>query len=259
MPTLIEWTDETWNPVTGCTKVSPGCTNCYMFALYPRLHEMRVPGYELTPDQVQTLPERLEEPLKWKKPRRVFVNSMSDAFHEDIPDGFIDAMFAVMRDSSRRGHTFQVLTKRPNRAVSWWRTRGQQLLGDWPDNVWIGSSVENQEYATRLDALALLPAAIRFVSAEPLLGPLDLRKWLEDRSVHWVIVGGESGRGARPMAPEWVDSIRIQCRTTGVPLFVKQMGAVWAREHKAEHAKGGAWTELPPSLRVRMYPALSGA
>ena len=259
MPTPIEWTDETWNPVTGCTKVSPGCDNCYMFALYPRLREMHVPGYESTPDRVQMLPGRLEEPLRWKKPRRVFVNSMSDAFHKDIPCEFVDAMFSVMRDAALQGHIFQVLTKRPGRAATWWRTRGQGLLGHWPENIWIGTSVETQKYASRLDTLTHIPAAIRFVSAEPLLGELDLRKWLHEGTVQWVIVGGESGPLARRMAPEWVDSIRAQCAETEVPLFVKQMGTVWAREHNGRHAKGGALAEWPATLRVRAYPALSGA
>ena len=155
MSSSIEWTDETWNPVTGCTRVSPGCDNCYMFALYPRLRGMRVPGYELGPDQVQILPQRLELPLSWRKPRRVFVNSMADLFHSKVPSDFITDIFAVMeRAGAERGHTFQVLTKRPGRAVGWWELNASSFPDGWPDNVWIGTSVETQKYAPRLTVLA---------------------------------------------------------------------------------------------------------
>ena len=170
MASTIEWTDETWNPVTGCSRVSPGCDNCYMFALYPRLHAMGVPGYEAAPDIVQMLPNRLNAPLTWAKPRRVFVNSMSDLFHKQVTFEFITDVFKVMREADQ--HIFQVLTKRPGRAVGWWEQCGKHEFGEWPKNVWIGTSVENQKYAPRLTVLGRIPAEIRFVSAEPLLGPL---------------------------------------------------------------------------------------
>ena len=141
MGSAIEWTDETWNPVTGCTRVSPGCDNCYMFAMYPRLRGIGVPGYEVGPDQVRMLPGRLESPLEWKKPRRVFVNSMSDLFHREVEFGFISEVFRVMVEASdSRGHIFQVLTKRPGRAVAWWEQAGKSEFGDWPQRVWLGAA-----------------------------------------------------------------------------------------------------------------------
>ena len=175
MPSNIEWTDETWNPVTGCTRVSPGCDHCYMYTLYPRLTAMAVPGYETMPDDVRLLWSRLESPLTWKKPRRVFVNSMADMFHPRVPYEFINAAFSVMEQAAReRGHIFQILTKRPGRAVAWWNKYEQDFPNGWPTNVWIGTSVENQKYAPRITVLSRLPAPTRFVSAEPLLGPVDL-------------------------------------------------------------------------------------
>ena len=167
MPSTIEWTDETWNPVTGYSRVSPGCDNCYMFALYPRLRAMEVPGYEASPDSVQMLPRRLKVPLSWRRPRRVFVNSMSDLFHPQVEYDFISNVFAVMGQA--RQHVFQVLTKRPGRAAGWWRSHGQSRFGEWPENVWMGTSVESQKYAPRLSVLRRIPATVRFVSAEPLL------------------------------------------------------------------------------------------
>ena len=187
MPSSIEWTDETWNPVTGCTRVSPGCDNCYMFALYPRLKGMRVPGYDSRPDVVQLQWDRLDLPLSWNKPRRVFVNSMSDAFHRDVPDDFLLSMFQTMKRSiDRAGHVFQILTKRPGRAVSWWQKHGSNFPDGWPQNIWLGTSVENQKYAPRLTVLGRVPAPVRFVSVEPLLGPVDLSGWLSSGS---LIVG----------------------------------------------------------------------
>ena len=160
MASTIEWTDETWNPITGCSRVSPGCDNCYMFALYPRLHAMGVPGYEATADTVQMLPNRLNAPLTWGKPRRVFVNSMSDLFHPKVPFEFISQVFGVMQQADQ--HIFQVLTKRPGLAVGWWEQCGKHEFGEWPSNVWIGTSVENQKYAPRLTVLGRIPAKIRF-------------------------------------------------------------------------------------------------
>ena len=225
MPSTIEWTDETWNPVTGCSRVSPGCDHCYMFALYPRLRAMGVPGYQASPDAVTPMPDRLRAPLSWKKPRRVFVNSMSDLFHPHVDYGFISEVFAVMRQAAdERGHTFQILTKRPGRAVGWWNECAPNFPGGWPPNVWIGASVESQKYAPRLSVLERLPAAVRFVSAEPLLESLDLTPWLQRGAVHWVIAGGESGHRARPMNPDWARALRAQCADAGVPFFLKQLG-----------------------------------
>ena len=227
MPSTIEWTDETWNPVTGCTRVSPGCDHCYMFTMYPRLRAMKVQGYERAPGEVQLLPERLDVPLKWAKKRRVFVNSMSDVFHPRVPFDFVLRMFEVMRQASDdRGHIFQVLTKRPGRAVAWWTKYGNRFDNIWPPNVWIGTSVESQKYAPRITVLARLPAPIRFVSAEPLLEAVDLSQWLDSGAVQWLIVGGESGPGARPMSLEWARDLRDQSHEAGVAFFLKQLGGV---------------------------------
>ncbi len=247
MPSMIEWTDETWNPVTGCSRVSPGCDHCYMFALYPRLKAMGVHGYETVPDDVRLLPERLGAPLSWKKPRRVFVNSMADVFHPSVPFSFVDEMFSVMDEAaSKHGHVFQVLTKRPGRAVAWWQRRRQLLTDDWPPNVWIGTSVESQKYAPRLTVLARLPAPIRFVSAEPLLERIDLSPWLSVGTLQWVIVGGESGPCARGMSLNWVRALRDQSTKVGVPFFLKQLGGVRnKRGGAAALIDGVQWREMP--------------
>ena len=225
MPSAIEWTDETWNPLTGCTRVSPGCDHCYMFTLYPRLRAMGVPGYETAPDDIRLLPDRLKTPLRWKHPRRVFVNSMSDLFHPKVPFAFISQVFSVMREAGlSKGHVFQVLTKRPGRAVGWWLQNSVEFPEGWPCNVWIGTSVESQKYAPRLTVLGRIPAPVRFVSAEPLLERIDLSSWLNDGAVQWVIAGGESGPGARPMDLSWVRDLRDQSTAAGVPFFLKQLG-----------------------------------
>ena len=247
MPSAIEWTDETWNPVTGCTRVSPGCDNCYMFTLYPRLTAMAVPGYEAAPDQVRLMPERLRAPLLWKKPRYVFVNSMSDVFHPHVPFEFVYEMFSVMQEAAReRGHVFQVLTKRPGRAVAWWEKYKQHFPAGWPPNVWIGTSVESQKYAPRLTVLSRLPAPIRFVSAEPLLEQVDLRPWLDSGALQWVIVGGESGHNARPMDMDWVRSLRDQSTLAGVAFFLKQLGGV-RNKRGGDHAviDDQKWLQMP--------------
>lgn len=254
MATGIEWTDETWNPVTGCSRVSPGCDNCYMFAMYPRLRAMGVPGYQDAPDRITLLPKRLGEPLRWKTSKRVFVNSMSDVFHRDVPDDFILAMFETMTAAANRGHIFQVLTKRPGRAVAWWSTHARYFSNVWPEAVWLGTSVESQKYVPRLAVLKRVPAPVRFLSAEPLLEPIDIREWVNNGTLDWVIVGGESGRGARPFDPEWATSIRAQCAPAGVPVFIKQLGSAWARESGATHSKGGDATEWPAALRSREFP-----
>lgn len=255
MPSTIDWTQETWNPVTGCSRVSPGCDHCYMFALYPRLTAMGVRGYEAAPDEVRLLPERLDAPLRWAQPRRVFVNSMSDLFHPHVPYDFITQVFDVMSDASaRRGHVFQVLTKRPGRAVGWWERNRERYEGVWPAGVWIGASVESQKYAPRLTVLARLPAPVKFVSAEPLLGPVDLSRWLDAGDVQWVIAGGESGRAARPMDLEWARSLRDQCRGARVAFFLKQLGGRRGKRSGAEAVLDGRmWREYPEQSKVVQY------
>lgn len=296
----IEWTDATWNPVTGCTKVSPGCANCYIERTPPfrighrKFDEKGTTGVVLHPD-------RLEQPLKWRKPRRVFVNSLSDLFHESISNEYLDRIFAVMQlsDSHRsraRNHTFQVLTKRPQRAHKYlsdpetsFRISAQickivvgftPIRGSidwspcipWPlDNLWLGVSVENQHFADeRIPLLLQTPAAVRFISAEPLLGPVDLTDlpvpnverpfrfnalerhddehfYNRHAALDWVIVGGESGPGARPMHPEWARSLRDQCQAAGVKFFFKQWG-----EFAPRSADGCLNIQKPDGLMLRV-------
>ena len=208
----IEWTEATWNPVTGCTKVSPGCAHCYAETFAERFRG--VPGHPYQRGfDLQLRPERLEQPLAWRQPRMIFVNSMSDLFHEDVPEDYIRDVFKVMRRAHR--HTFQVLTKRSERL--------EELAPKlpWPRNVWMGVSVENQRWTPRTDALRTVKAKVRFLSCEPLLGPLKL----DLRGIHWVIVGGESGPHARRMNPDWVRDIRRQCAAADVAFFFKQWGA----------------------------------
>lgn len=320
----IEWTESTWSPTTGCTKVSPGCANCYAETLtkryagrpgWPEKFERWIPGN----DTVVVHPNRLELPLRWKKPRRVFVDSMSDLFHEDVPDEYIDRVFAVMALTPQ--HTYQVLTKRPARmrgylTKQWmtiekatldggpypeaynrvtdaylealktdsWLTKDPSLLAhvlnaasDWQEehypegagmircwplpNVWLGVTVENQHFAhERIPLLLDTPAAVRFLSCEPLLEPIEIDGYMmtwagdnEDASlipyarppIQWVIVGGESGSGHRPFDPDWARSIVAQCREAGVSVFMKQMGG---------HHPGSKLEDLPEDLRVREFP-----
>ena len=247
MPSAIEWTDETWNPLTGCSRVSPGCDNCYMFALYPRLKAMGVPGYETSPEDIRWLPERLHIPSTWKKPRRVFVNSMSDLFHPKVPFNFVTQVFTTMQEAiSDGGHIFQILTKRPGRAAAWWRQHAGLFPDGWPDNIWIGTSVESQKYAPRLTVLSRIPAAIRFVSAEPLLERTDLSYWLDEGTVQWVIAGGESGPGARPVQLDWLRQLRDQTVGAGVAFFLKQLGGVRKkRGGPAAVLDGKLWQQIP--------------
>jgi len=208
----IEWTEATWNPVTGCTQISPGCAHCYALTFAERFRGVPGHPYENGFD-LQLRPDRLDQPLRWKKPRTIFVNSMSDLFHDEVPEDYIQQVFEVMESASH--HRFQVLTKRSKRLAE------LAPALPWPSNVWMGVSVENQRFTSRVDDLRRVRAAVRFLSCEPLLGPLDL----DLREIHWVIAGGESGPGARAMAPDWVRRVRDQCITADVPFFFKQWGA----------------------------------
>ena len=307
--TAIEWSDATWNPTVGCSRVSPGCENCYAERVAHRglrpehagltVMGARGPRWNGT---VRCLPGRLEQPLHWQKPRRVFVDSMSDLFHEDVPDDFIDRVFAVMALSMTLGHQFQILTKRAERMRRYvgaadvaervaceMPTFGRpsvrpervprHLQPRWPlPNVWLGVSVEDQQRADdRIPLLLATPAAVRFVSAEPLLGPLELHPaWLSSDApcavcseiecshvpLHWIIVGGESGPGARPCEVGWLRSIVAQCTAAGVPCFVKQMGR-WLRGDAdgfvVDRYRYGGRIYAPPLLRAAAWAPPPGA
>jgi protein gp37 len=226
--TRIEWTDATWNPTTGCTRVSAGCDHCYAAVLANgRLSDVylaRKPARDSAanrrdPFAVRLWPERLDYPLRWKEPRRVFVNSMSDLFHADIPEAFQRQIFEIMLRADH--HNYQVLTKRPSRAERFVRRNADLFVsGTVPEHVWIGASVESQNVLYRVNQLRQVPAAVRFLSCEPLLGPLDL----DLASIDWVIVGGESGIGHRVMDLDWARGIRDQCQDAGVAFFFKQVG-----------------------------------
>ena len=217
--TNIEWTDTTWNPVTGCSKVSSGCRYCYAERMAKRLKAMGQERY-INGFEVSLHNDLLSRPLEWKKPKMVFVNSMSDLFHEEVPFEFIQKVFKTMERCPH--HIFQVLTKRSRRL----RRMAPGL--PWPENVWMGVSIENESTLNRLDDLKQVPAFIRFISCEPLLGPLD--ELSLDR-IHWVIVGGESGPGARILRPEWAESIMYQCRRQGVEFFFNQWGGVRKKQN----------------------------
>ena len=235
----IEWTDATWNPVRGCTKVSPGCAHCYAETFAERFRGVAGHPYEQGFD-LRLVPEKVEEPLRWRKPRMVFVNSMSDLFHDGVPDDFILEVFDVMERA--HWHQFQLLTKRPDRAV--------MLNGSltWPPNVWFGVSIESNKYLWRLDRLKKTDSHVKFLSLEPLLGPL---RRFSLSGVDWVIVGGESGHGARPMDPKWVYSIRDRCNRSGVPFFFKQWGAYGqdgkrrSKKKNGRDLEGQTWDEWP--------------
>ena len=291
----IEWTDATWNPVRGCAVVSPGCTNCYAMKQAHRFSGKGRPYAGLTKmtrggpvwtGEVRAVPELLDQPLRWKKPRRVFVNSMSDLFHQDVPVEFIQRVWAIMGGAPR--HTFQILTKRPKKMMR----LCSNTLPTYP-NVWLGVSVEDQQRADeRIPLLLQTPAAVRWISAEPLLGPLDLlgdlTKHYRDadgpkRGLDWVVVGGESGPGARPFDIAWARDIVRQCKAASVPCFIKQLGAVtltngvqrpgewWPRTSSfvdtgrgdfraiLRDRKGGDPAEWPADLRVREFCAARAA
>jgi protein gp37 len=239
MPTRsnIEWTEMTWNPVTGCTKVSQGCKHCYAERMAKRLTAMGSGRYR-NGFEVTLHPDLLDVPKKWRQPRVVFVNSMSDLFHEDIPLDYIQRVFATMRDCPQ--HTFQVLTKRSDRLA--------ELASHlpWPKNVWMGVSVEDARVISRIRDLSSTPAAVRFLSLEPLIGPLHE---LPLSGIHWVIVGGESGPRARPMRKEWVDSIYRQCRDARVLFFFKQWGGV-RKDLTGRELHGRTFNEMPSILQA---------
>ncbi|MEV5944667.1 phage Gp37/Gp68 family protein [Streptomyces sp. NPDC051994] len=293
----IEWTEQTWNPTTGCDRISPGCDRCYALTMAKRLKGMGQAKYQTDGDPrtsgpgfgLATHAETLTEPLRWKKPRKVFVNSMSDLFHARVPREFLARVFAVMAATPQ--HTYQILTKRPERAarilrdlctcgsghppgehlrseMEWAATshsptyvpgleHGIYHRSGWPlPNVWLGTSIESNDYVRRATALRDAPAAVRFISAEPLLGPLGE---LDLCGIDWLIIGGESGVGARSFAPVWALDLIVEARAAGAAPFVKQLGSVWARENGASDGKGGKPEDWPEALRVREYPKRAGA
>ena len=236
--TSIEWTDSTWNPVAGCTKISVGCDHCYAERLAERFRGVEGNAYEHGFD-LRLWPERLEIPLRWKKPRRIFVCSMADLFHQDVPDAFVRQVFEVMVKADR--HTFQVLTKRSPRLAS----MAPSL--PWPANVWCGVSVETMDYAYRVDHLRKVPAAVRFVSAEPILGPLA---GLNLDGIDWVIAGGESGPRCRLPLPEWIDEIQDNRQRDRVAFFFKQWGGTRAKDY-GRLLDGRTWDEFPAPRKDR--------
>jgi protein gp37 len=233
----IEWTEATWNPLTGCTKVSPGCQNCYAERLSFRLKAMGQPnysqGFELALHE-----NSLDTPLHWKKPMKIFVNSMSDLFHEEVPLDFIIRVFDVMQKA--HWHRFQVLTKRSERLLD----LDSELK--WEPNIWMGVSVENNDYSYRIDHLRQTGALIKFISIEPMLGPLS---HLNLEGIDWVIVGGESGANARAMSPSWVTSVRDQCQNANVPFFFKQWGGK-NKKKAGRTLEGRFWNETPSRMKL---------
>lgn len=249
----IEWTQATWNPVTGCTKVSPGCKHCYAETFAERFRG--VPGHPFKQGfDLKLWPQRLAMPLTWKEPRTIFVNSMSDLFHKDVPDTFVAQVFDAMERA--HWHNFQLLTKRAERFALWSQKNYHDASGAikgkklWPKNVWAGVSVETQDYVSRIEHLVNVPADIRFLSVEPLLGPVKIKRTLL-KQLQWVIVGGESGHHARPMDPKWARDVRDQCLAAKVPFFFKQWGvhnAEGLRQTKKKAGRildGQTWNEMP--------------
>lgn len=248
--TTIEWTNATWNPVTGCTRVSAGCDHCYAATLANRLlrdHYTRrspavdSPGNRRDPFAVRLWPERLDDPKRWAAPRMIFVNSMSDLFHADIPETYARRVFEVMLATTH--HTYQVLTKRPARLLRFWRRQADLFEGRAiPWHIWVGTSVESADVEYRIDQLRTVPAEVRFLSCEPLLGPVSPSLI----NIHWVIAGGESGHGHRPMDLRWARELRDQCLRATVPFFFKQVGG---RTPKAggRMLDGRTWDQFPVS------------
>lgn len=253
--TQIEWTDATWNPVAGCSVISAGCTNCYAMKMAKRLEAMQVEKYKGLTRQsgrrtvwkgvIREDHEALAIPYTWKKPKKIFVNSMSDLFHEKVSDTFILSVWKVMRETPH--HNYQILTKRPDRMAE--VVRG--LVRDILPNVWLGTSIEDAAVAARADELRRVPAAIRFISFEPLIGSVGT---VDLRSIHWAIVGGESGSAARPIREEWIDEIYSQCLKQRTAFFFKQWGT-WGKDNKRRSKKangreyrGRVWDEMPAAL-----------
>lgn len=252
MSSSIEWTEETWNPTTGCDRVSPGCDNCYALTMAGRLKRMGQAKYQTDGDPrtsgpgfgLTVHPDTLDVPLRRKKPTTYFVNSMSDLFHPDVPFGFVADVFTTMLRAEQ--HTFQILTKRPPRMLAFFVDAADHMgltvddLVPWP-NVWLGTSIETDRYCFRADFLRKTPAAVRFLSLEPLLGPLPS---LDLTGIDWVIVGGESGHGARPVNPDWVRDLRDRCVEAGVAFFFKQWGGSTPKANGRE-LDGRTWDEMP--------------
>jgi protein gp37 len=241
----IEWTDATWNPVSGCTIISPGCTHCYAMRMASRLQAMGHPAYEgvtrkhngrpIWTGRVHLIEKSLEAPLRWRKPRKIFVNSMSDLFQDGIPDDYIRRVWEVMERAPQ--HVFQILTKRPDNMLRVVVENGLRVL----PNVWLGTSVESAKYKSRIALLRRVPAKVRFISFEPLVGAIG-RVGLKD--IHWAIVGGESGPRSRAMDKAWVEEIRKQCRAQGVAFFFKQWGGV-NKKAAGRQYRGRTWDEYP--------------
>jgi protein gp37 len=236
----IEWTQATWNPVTGCTKVSPGCAHCYAETFAERWRGITGHPYEQGFD-LRFWPQRLEQPLRWKRPRLIFVNSMSDLFHEAIPSDYIARIFEVMVEA--RQHVFQVLTKRHERMA--------ELASElpWPENVWMGVTIENKRWVGRADALREAPAAVRFISAEPLLGPLV---GLDLEGIDWLIAGGESGVRHRPVREEWIVELQERCAEAGVAFFFKQWGGIRSKSG-GRTLRGREWSEMPTPRTPELF------
>jgi protein gp37 len=263
-PSAIEWTQRTWNPVTGCDKVSPGCAHCYAETFAERWRGIPGHPYEQGFD-LKLWPERLDQPLRWRKPRMIFVNSMSDLFHEDVPFDFVREVIDVMAEAER--HTFQVLTKRPERIHDFFDAElAYEGWYGFPDNVWVGVSIENRRYVHRADILRDVHAGALFISAEPLLGPLINERQLPERAgfapawrwedgyvgpslslahIDWLIAGAESGHGARPMNDDWVRGLRDACRASGTAFFFKQRATPAGRKLSLPELDGRTWDEFP--------------
>jgi protein gp37 len=241
----IEWTDATWNPISGCVMISPGCTNCYAMRMAARLQSMEHPSYKMTTrrsggrpvwtGQIHLIEKALSVPLSWRKPRKIFVNSMSDLFQDGVPDAFIGRVWATMERA--HWHTYQILTKRPDKMSAILKSLGRRAL----PNVWLGTSVETGDYKDRISQLRKVPAQVRFISFEPLLGPIGR---VSLNGIHWAIVGGESGPGARAMNAHWVEEIRKQCKAQEVQFFFKQWGG---RNKKVAGRiyRGQTWDSFP--------------
>lgn len=265
MTTTIEWTDRTWNPTLGCTKVSPGCDNCYAIPeAWMRMHNpnpkvagafagtvAKTDGRTDWTGRINLLDNRLDQPKHWREPSMVFVNSMSDVFAARVPVDFVTKIWATMQATPQ--HTYQILTKRPERlARVLGKVHAELGLAEPLANVWLGTSIESDEFVRRAEHLRQAPAAVRFISAEPLLGPLPS---LDVTGIDWVILGGESKSGARPLELDWIRDVIGLCRTAGAAPFVKQLGTVWAKANAAVDKKGESPEDWPTDLRVREYPA----